>query len=408
MIPETSYRRKLFWNAWAIRVIYIVFSYLFYQYMTGIPFEFGAGDSLNYHESGKQLVSLGLIKGPENILANGFSDSGFVIFLIYIYSIFGPSVLISRMIIALLSSWSCIVIYRLARRHFGEATGRIAGILMMLLPNLIYYCGLHLKETLMVFLCIAFIERADYVIRFNSFRFWPVIMVALLALSLFFFRTVLGAVAIFALLSAFLLSPQQISSLKMRFLVAIWLLLLGGLFYSGTISKEVTSTWEEKESQQEKSMAFRANRSGGNSLATYGSAAIFTPAMLFVPFPTLTHTGQDSNQNLLLMNGSFYTRNVYVFFVILALIAMVRLKSIRKHILILSFTGGYLLVLANSGFALSERFHLPTLPFLIVLASFGITRLNNRNMKFYIPYLVLIVFIIIGWNWFKLAGRGLG
>jgi hypothetical protein len=63
--------------------------------------------------------------------------------------------------------------------------------------------------------------------------------------------------------------------------------------------------------------------------------------------------------------------------------------------------------LAQSSFALSERFHLPALPFLIILAAYGITNINYKNHKYYIPYLLLIGIIIIAWNAFKLAGRGI-
>lgn len=38
----------------------------------------------------------------------------------------------------------------------------MAGIFYMLMPNLIMYTGSHLKEAEMVFLTVAFIERADY------------------------------------------------------------------------------------------------------------------------------------------------------------------------------------------------------------------------------------------------------
>jgi hypothetical protein len=32
--------------------------------------------------------------------------------------------------------------------------------------------------------------------------------------------------------------------------------------------------------------------------------------------------------------------------------------------------------------------------------------MNKKYASYYIPYLVIIGIIIIGWNWFKLAGRG--
>ena len=126
--------------------------------------------------------------------------------------------------------------------------------------------------------------------------------------------------------------------------------------------------------------------------------------MLFAPFPTLVNTKQD---NLMMLSGAFYTRNVYAFFVLIALIMMYRRRLLRNHVLIISFLLSYLAVLASSGFALSRRFHLPVIPFLLVFAGYGITQMNNKNIKYYVPYLIVISLSIIGWNWFKLAGRGL-
>ena len=86
---------------------------------------------------------------------------------------------------------------------------------------------------------------------------------------------------------------------------------------------------------------------------------------------------------------------------------MYKRRMLRNHILIISFLLSYLVVLASSGFALSGRFHLPVIPFLLVFAGYGITQMNNKNIKYYVPYLIVISLVIIGWNWFKLAGRGL-
>jgi hypothetical protein len=112
-------------------------------------------------------------------------------------------------------------------------------------------------------------------------------------------------------------------------------------------------------------------------------------------------------ENSMMINGSVFVHNVYAFFVIMGIFSIYRKKIVTYHILILALLGSYLFVLASSGFALSERFHVPAVPFLLILAGYGITQLNKRYTALYIPYLIVIAVIIIGWNWFKLAGRGL-
>ena len=72
-----------------------------------------------------------------------------------------------------------------------------------------------------------------------------------------------------------------------------------------------------------------------------------------------------------------------------------------------AFTIGYLLVVANSAFAQSERFHQPALPFLMVFAAFGISKVTNTQKKYFTWYMAFIFIAIVAWSWFKLAGRGM-
>jgi len=67
----------------------------------------------------------------------------------------------------------------------------------------------------------------------------------------------------------------------------------------------------------------------------------------------------------------------------------------------------YLLILANSGYALSPRFHVPALPFFLIFAGYGITQTKLNYSTYYVLYLICISAVVIAWNWFKLAGRGM-
>ena len=58
-----------------------------------------------------------------------FSDMGYPIYLTFAYWIFGNSVFIVRVIKAVLSAWTVILMYRLATRNFDEQTGRMVAIM---------------------------------------------------------------------------------------------------------------------------------------------------------------------------------------------------------------------------------------------------------------------------------------
>jgi len=398
--------RKLFWVSLFLRVIWVVFSYYFFIAQTGEPFDWVMADSWGYHTWALEASDSFSEKGFAQFFESGigYSDLGYPMYLTAVYLIFGKSIIIARLLFAFFSAWTCVLIYKLAKRNFGEVSGRIAGIMAVLLPNFIYYTGLHLKETLMVFLIVAFMERADYLLRSNKISAPYLLILGLLAASLFFLRTVLGLSAIFALFSALMLSKKIAKTWLNRMVVLFWFSIIIWFFASAEIQGEINYFYQQQY-QQEASMEYRAKREGGNAFATYGTAAVFLPVILVAPFPTMVNIDYQKQQ--MLLSGAYFVRNIYAFFVILALILMLKRKKWRNHILILSFIAAYCFILAKSSFAISERFHLPIVPFLLILAAFGITQLNKSNKVFFIPYVILIVMIIIGWNWFKLAGRGM-
>ena len=82
-------------------------------------------------------------------------------------------------------------------------------------------------------------------------------------------------------------------------------------------------------------------------------------------------------------------------------------KKWRDFALIGSFTVFYLLVVALSAFANSERFLLPALPGLLIMAAYGISELNSKNYKWIKVWYVVVVLMQVGWAFFKLGSRGI-
>ena len=191
ILSERRFIQQAFTVAFSLRLVWIVFSYFYFTKVTGIPFEFDAADSIGYHTEAEWLASEQWSVVWDYYFGGGFqgvSDVGYPLYLMIVYRIFGPYVIIPRIIKALLGAYSCVLIYRLSVRTFGEEVGRMAGIMSALMPNLIIYCGYHLKETEMLFLVVAFLERMDYLLRSKRILFWNVFLPTLLAISLFFFR----------------------------------------------------------------------------------------------------------------------------------------------------------------------------------------------------------------------------
>jgi hypothetical protein len=189
------FSKKLFRTALFVRLIWVLFSYIFYIWMTGKPFEFDAADAPGYHDEAIWLVSL-LRTNQFDVylkyIGIHYDDMGYPFYLGILYYVIGDGILIPRIIKSLLGTFTCLLIYRIARNNFGETTGRIAGIMAMLLPNLIYYCGLHVKETEMIFLVVCFVYLADKLIRSHTLQVKNLVLLAFIGASLFFFPNGFG------------------------------------------------------------------------------------------------------------------------------------------------------------------------------------------------------------------------
>ena len=108
-------------------------------------------------------------------------------------------------------------------------------------------------------------------------------------------------------------------------------------------------------------------------------------------------------------SGAYYIKNIFSFFVILVMMLLLASGQWRKHVFILAYTVGYLVVLVLSNFAQGGRFHAPVWPMMMLFAAYGIqiARNNVRLRRGYTLALILEVFVCLAWNWFKLKGRGM-
>ncbi len=403
--PESGFTKKLLYISFFIRLCWVVFSYFFYKNMNDSPFEFSSADAKGYHW--EVLWMLDILKNGDwqtfkDYYSTRLSDSGYPLYLILLYSVFGKSIIITRIIKALIGAVTVVLIYRLTKRNFDYKTARVAAVLAMLYPNLIYYTGLHVKETEMVFLFVAFAERTDFLLRQHKLNVSQLFLILIIGASLYFFRAVLAYSAFVSLLVALLFTRKELFKIKKSLLVLIGVVILILFFYGNNYFAEAMEYWSDRFNNQEASLVHRTQT---NVFARYGSAVVFAPFTLIAPFPTMVNI--DTQKNHMLLSGAFFVKNVLAYFVISAFIFLYKKQGWKNHIFILALMLSYLSILTMSKFALVERFHLPVLPFFIMFSAFGILNANAKSIKYFQYYLIGMSFVIIGWNWFKLAGRGL-
>lgn len=433
---ERRFEKRIFWIAFIPRVIWMFLIYYIFMRDYGNAFGFENADATYYDDMGKfvsHLIKEGNFHFYDEISEwNGghsdISDMGYGIYVGLVYfitgsgdvlsqiSLFGASAITNpisiialRVIKCVLSSLTVLLVYRLAKRNFDDKTARIAAIFCALWPNFWYYCGCHLKEVEMVFLGVLFVEQADQMLRSRQFTAWKVVPVLLIAALIFTFRTPLALVALLSLLFSVVMSSSRVVSWGKRIIVGILAVILIGVTMGNRLEEESRQLFETARSNtQQSNMEWRSRRQHGNAFAKYAGKTVFAPLIFTIPFPSMVRPwdGQEVQQ---LLNGGNFVKNIISSFTIFAMALLLISGKWRDHLLPLSFLLGYLVVLTMSSFAQSERFHQPIMPFQFLFASYGLSiAITKPNYKRWFTYwCVLMLVATIGWNWFKLAGRGL-
>ena len=414
MLKPHTFERNIFGWACLIRVIVMLFLYWFYNEMTGQPFIFHAADAVGYHEEALWIAET-IRDGHFNTYLDykfgpgkGVSDAGYPMYLGLVYLLSWDSIIFARLLKCLWGALSCLLIYRLGKRNFGEQIGRVAAILMMLESHFWIYGGMHLKETEMIFMMLLFLERADNLVRTRRFDLKNIVLVVVLLASLFTFRTVLGLTALFSMALALMLSSQRVISWDKRIVFLLVFGMTALYFVGGRISSEIEQVWEQREDNQTTKLSVMSET---QRLAQYAGAAVFAPMIFTIPFPTMVETeGQETAR---MLHGAMVTKGIMSFFCLVAVISLL-FKVIpgknnwRQHILIGGFLLAYLGILVFSAFAHADRFHMPALPLEIMFVAYGLSLWRVKIFqRWYNWWLILMVVAFVAWNWFKLAGRGL-
>lgn len=396
--------KKLFITSLMIRVIYVIFIYFYYISMTGAPHMYHPGDELYYHNQ----AAIWHDEGIESFLywnaGTEYSDMGYMWLLAFEYLLFGTNVLPSRLIKCVISAFSCVLMYHLAKRDFGESVGRMTAVFCMLMPNMWYYCGLTLKETEMTFLTILFVERADAALKASKITFKELVFPLLIMIVMFMFRTALAAVLVAAFVAALIFSSKK--QMKTGAKVLYTILFVVWMFFTvgAQMIQESQQLWSSRQELQEAGYQNRAVQEGGNSFAKYASASVFAPLIFTIPFSSMVNIPNQENQ--MMMNGANFIKNVLSGLTIFALFTLLFNKEWRKHVLPIAVMCGYLVVLVFSNFAHSERFHFPIIAFEYMFAAYGITQLTNRHKRWYTFWLIGVCVANIAWAMIKLRGRG--
>lgn len=419
---EKAFIRNVFIVGLVVRILWVLYCYFVFN-----PEYYGdaIGDKADvewYMPFGKELAkwlvgdSSYSFSEITTMFLSSFDDTGYPMWLAIGYVIWGEwgDVLMPMLLKCLLGAYCAVNIYNITQRHYGEGAARTAAIFVALNPNIIYWCASMMKEAEMVFLVCLSVDNFDRVLTSRRrFTFKNLLPGILAATALMLFRSALGIVVFLAVFAHILMASNRVMSMGKKVLAgvlvgAVLLLAMGDRIR--TQSQELLHT--ARSDSQQRNMEWRAQRvdDGGRtqSFAKYASAAVFAPLIFSIPFPTFNAANEGQLRQIMLSGGS-YIKNILSFFVIIVMFMMLISGEWRRHVFIIAYTVGYLIVLIMSPFAQSGRFHMPIWPMLMLFAAYGvqIAKTNARLRKWFSIVLVVEVAICLFWNWFKLKGRGM-
>lgn len=415
---EKAFIRNIFIAGLIVRLIWVFYCYFvfnpeYYDNLFGDKAD--TGWYMDYAKgiaewiAGESRFSFAEVR---NYWGGQIDDVGYPLWLSLEYLIVGVEndVFVPFIVKTIISAYCSVCIYRVAKRHFGEGAARMAALFMAFNPNMIYWCGNMFKETEMVFLVCVFIDQTDKAVTSPNGLTVKSLLPGLLAgFSLFFFRAVLGATAFAAMFAHIVMASNRVMGFGKKIFAGVLVTVTLLLGMGDNLRQQTQSFADSAQSDyQQRNMEWRAEREGGNAFAKYAGKAVFAPLIFTIPFPSF-NVAEESQVLQRQLSGGSYIKNILSFFVIIMMLMLLISGEWRRHVFILAYTVGYHVVLALSPFAQSGRFHMPVIPMLMLFAAYGIqiAKTNGRLKRWFPIVLVLEVVICLGWNWFKLKGRGM-
>lgn len=334
----------------------------------------------------------------------GLSDLGYPVFVGIVYSIF-PSMIFLKIVQAMLLGFIGILTFRITINVSNRETAKLAAILVAFFPIFHWFTGNTLKEIVMTFLILISIEKIILILN-GKLNLKGAILLGLVLVSLFTFRSAIAVILTVTLVGSIIFTRKG----------GIKTLILG-LILMLTIFLSILSLGEGDaiiRMVQDRSTAFEASQqqflSRGQSIANILSVPLSIASVAIAPLPSYVEIPVEYNEYNIhgkwYFSGGLFLKNCLAFFSIIGMFFLVK-KRLKSSFPLFIFTFSYWYVLALAGLFTSTRYQLPTIPFTLIFAAIALTNLPKKSLQYYLLYLILLVPVIIFWNYIQIQGRGI-
>jgi hypothetical protein len=407
-LTDKKFSLKLFWASFIIRSL-AMFILLSISYHTWNKFYYvGAMDEMVYYRVGGEAAAIqaqeGIWQGYQHILESfklEISDTGYSTFLMLVFSVLGQAPILIKILLCAMGSYVVVRGYNLASLVFDQQVARLAGVFLMLYPISWFYSAVMLKEGLMVLMITeAMILTIKIQRSFNVFRLFKIILIIVL---LFFFRSAISILLMLVLFFSFFMQYKRKNFLLNVAAAAIVLTLYVYFLKSTGRYDEYYAQYTNVEEFSQERLSYMEKI---NPLVAVVSSPAFAALSYVSPFPSVVTV---PNAQGLPHSEYYYHIAGNIFWIVLAFFSFYGLYFAivykrQELATLIAFIIGYQFILLKALMFTSVRFSYPAKPFLLILAAFGIYRIKSK--KWYTIYLAAAVLMIVGWNYFRLKGRG--
>lgn len=409
-IAEKPFYTKLFWHSFAYRLVFVGYMYLltWIHNPQALPLHFNARDPWKYWAAARAIQGHLFSSQVFEILATYYrstADFGFPLYLGFMHSLVN-SVIWVIFLNCVWGSLTVVLLSKISHIMFSYDHAKLTGILAMLMPPLMWFGAMYLKETVMIFLvvCVFYFSLKSY--EAGKWSLQNLFIVVGASFSLFYFRTVLAVLVIFSV--GFYIGLNLPSRRKSFFSIVFALVFFVSIYQVAIKSQqlaEAQAQYDRIDSAGENILSDKVGMVKNISVKQAAVLPFILAGAVVTPFPSFLDT--DERQFSVLAHfPNELIRNLIYYFAFLGFFFCVK-NSLAKSSLVLFFSAGYIFILAITSTSFLDRFQLPVLPFIIILISVGYINSSPMWRNRWRYYLILMFCAQVAWNVFKLSIRGI-
>jgi len=413
LTPE-GFTKRLFWSSFGVRLLAVVVLVTIAEITWGRPSYVGAVDAVRYLNSARELSDVIWNEGLSHMgsylvweFGRNIDAAGICVVLGTLFALTIKSAILAKVFVALIGSCSVLLVYKTASLLVDKPTARLAGLMAAFLPISLFYDAVILKESFVVFLTslIIFLST-DMVVRGKVSLKRIATLIGCVA-ALFFFRVAAGVVIVTIMAAFFLINRIKGSPLVAWTVGVVTILSFTFVIIASGQSDFFVEKIDMGTGLRDRRLSVIEQRTTWQNLR---AGPVFLVLAHYAPFPSMIkHTGIDASyffghDQKYYEIGGLIAWNILATFALLGLWHMIR-NNLKQTMMVWGYTVGYTLVLGFTAMFTQSRLGWNVMPMMMIPAAVGI--MNYRKIKLFYLALGVAGILIIAWNVFRAAGRGL-